>query len=218
MFKRSLAALPLCLCLAGTAGAAAIDGTVWLTSGPHTSADVLSVLDGDPLATFSASAIDYPMGDAIRLGGAPGIRLGDFLGTDSASLSGGAGTEIGGGSVFRFSGHLRIDGPNLLFRIAADDGFLFFIDGKRIVGFDSFGFLATLALSLSDLPLGLHAFDLLYWQNGGDMGIESDVGDLAVPAAQPIPQVSLPSALPLLGTGLGLLPLLRLRHRRRCRR
>jgi hypothetical protein len=177
---------------AAPATAATFHGEFWDASTAITNltqADAI-IAAGPATATFESTRIDYPAGSGLTIGS--GSSLATFLGADAATLSGSSTVAVTR-SVFRFTGFLDILGGNTIFRVSSDDGFRLKVGGVQISSFNgtrSFG-----ATSVTrNLASGLTPFELVYFENAGQAGIEFRVnGALAVPSA-----VSLPASLGLL--------------------
>lgn len=200
------ATLIACAALLPTVGhAASFDGAFWDADRSFgTIGDVLGYIDGrGPDATFLSTAIDYPnAGESIT----SGTRLSDFLGTTDAATLSGAGNSNLMTSVFRFTGTLDLVGEQSL-SVGSDDGFVLSLNGVNVMqwstprAFDHTKGSYTFA--------GATTFDLVYYENYGNTGVEFMIGDTVVnssmsAAAAPAP-VPVPAALPLLGAGIAAL-------------
>ena len=179
------------------ASAATILGEFWdASSRIATLDDALDIIaTGPATATFDSSGIDYPDGDTNIIPDA--TTLADFLGSDAASLSGAQDTTMEQ-SVFRFTGFLSLDDADTLFSVGSDDGFQLTIDGDVISSFTrlrSFGVTETTA----NLGAGIFAFELIYWENLVETGVEFEIN------GETVTGVSVPTVVPLPASGLALL-------------
>lgn len=182
--------------------AASFDGAFWDADRSFGNiGDVLGYIDGrGPDATFQSTAIDYPgAGGSIS----SSTNLSDFLGaTDAATLSG-AGDANLMTSVFRFTGTIDLLGE-MRISVGSDDGFLLSLNRVDVMQYSTpraFGYTTG-----SHTFTGATTFDLTYYENYGNTGVEFRIGDTIVDASMaaataPAP-VPLPAALPLLGAGI----------------
>lgn len=169
--------------------------------------DVISA--GAATATFLSTGIDYPQGSQDSI--SDSTHLVDYLGADGASLSG-AQTATLGQSVFRFTGFLNLLAGVQKFAVGSDDGFRLSIGGNVISSFQGGRAFGTTTV-MTDAGEGRTAFELIYYENGGDTGVRFRIDDvLAQPAADineanTVAAVPLPAGLPLVLIGLGALGL-----------
>lgn len=156
------------------------------------------IADNDATATFRSTGIDYPnAGGSIS----SSTTLAAFLGADAATLSGGAGSTLTT-SVFQFSGTLGLRGVQSI-RVGSDDGFLLTFDGVEVLRQDKpRGFAYTSgSFDFTDVKV----FELTYYENQGNTGVEFQIGGMVVtPAMSPAP-VPVPAALPLLAAAVAAL-------------
>jgi len=156
----------------------------------------------DATATFRSTGIDYPdAGGSIS----SGTTLADFLGPDAATLSGNGDRTLRT-SVFQFSGTLGLSGVQTI-SVGSDDGFVLKLDGVDVLGFST---PRPFAYSSGSFDFtGVTAFELTYYENYGNTGVEFLIGGTVVsPSMAPAP-VPVPAALPLLGAGIATLAGLR---------
>lgn len=152
----------------------------------------------DPTATFQSTGIDYPnAGGSIS----SSTTLADFLGADADTLSG-AGDSNLMKSVFQFSGDLGLSGIQTV-SVGSDDGFVLKLDGVEVLGFSTPRAFAYTSGSFDFTDVKM--FELTYYENYGNTGVEFRIGGTVVnPSMSPAP-VPVPAALPLLGAGLATL-------------
>jgi hypothetical protein len=161
--------------------------------------DVSAYIGGtDVTATFRSTGIDYPnAGGSIT----SDTTLADFLGADAATLSGNGDSNLRT-SVFQFSGSLGLTGVQTI-SVGSDDGFVLKFDGIEVLGFSkprAFGY-TTGSFDLSDVKV----FELTYYENYGNTGVEFLIdGTVVNPSMAPAP-VPVPAALPLLGAAIAVL-------------
>lgn len=196
----SAIALAATAALAAPAAAATFDGEFWDETSVGSLNDAIGVIGSRAAdATFASTAIDYPNG--ARNNTPSSGTLGNFLGTDAASLSGEAGTTLTG-SIFRFTGFLDLLAGVQTFSVASDDGFRLTIGGVEIGSAGRRPF-RTSTFDV-DAGEGVTAFELIFFEDGGLTGVEFFVdGALAAPVDAPAP-VPLPAGLPLMLGALGL--------------
>jgi len=156
----------------------------------------------DATATFQSSGIDYPnAGGSIT----SDTTLAEFLGADAATLSGNGDSNLRT-SVFRFSGSLGLTGMQTI-SVGSDDGFVLKFDGVEVLGFSTprpFRYSEG-SFDVTDVKV----FELTYYENYGNTGVEFRIGGEVVnPSMAPAP-VPVPAALPLLGAGIATLAGLR---------
>lgn len=204
------AALIACAALlpASVGHAATFDGAFWDADRSFGSiGDALAYIDGRAAdATFRSTAIDYPnAGGSIT----SNTRLSDFLGaTDGATLSGAADNTLAK-SVFRFAGTVDLAGMQEI-SVGSDDGFALSLNGVTVLSHSA---PRSFQYTKGDFSFGgKTTFELTYYENYGNTGVEFRIGDAIVgsgmAAATPA-AVPLPAALPLLGAGVAALAGLR---------
>lgn len=189
---------------AGGVNASTIKGEFWDTGPIGGFGPIATALASTPTATFNSTGIDYPLGAQNTVGSS--TTLAAFLGTDAGSLSGAGGTTLEG-SVFRFTGHLKLLALSNTFTVASDDGFRLFIEGTLVSEFFGNRPFGTTSATRADLGTGIKAFELIYWENGGVTGVEFEVNGRTV---TPIP---VGPALPMLAGALSLFGLVVARKR-----
>lgn len=183
-----------------TASAATFAGSFWDADRSFGNmGDVAAyIAANDSTATFRSTGIDYPnAGGSIS----SSTTLATFLGADAATLSGGAGSTLTR-SVFQFSGTLGLTGVQSI-SVGSDDGFLLTFDGVEVLRQNTpRGFAHTKgSFDFTDVTV----FELTYYENQGNTGVEFLIGGTVVnPSMSPAP-VPVPAALPLLGMGIAAL-------------
>lgn len=187
---------------AASASTVQFEGEFWdASSGVGSLSTALSVMTNPATATFDSTAIDYPNGAGGSI--SDSTTLSAFLGADAGSLSGAAGSTLGG-SVFRFTGFLDLGAGGHMFTVGSDDGFQLSLGGSVLSSFG--GLRAYDETSAFSGLSGVQAFELIYFENAGDTGVTFNIdGELAQAA---LPAVPLPaSGLLLLGAvgGFGAL-------------
>ena len=122
-------------------------------------------------ASFTATRLDYPNGLGNR---APNnIALSDFLGDDAADLDvfGPDDDLVVDTLTIHFSGYIYIPEGTHDFTIVSDDGFRLQIGGDLIAEYDkNQGFREETGSQYFEG--GVYAFDLVWYQNGGQSGLE----------------------------------------------
>lgn len=175
-----------------------VTGEFYDFSGPVTSvtdAETMIAASSGPDATWTVSGIDYPNGAASNVNDA--TLLSSFLGADSATLS--ADFTNLSTSAMRFVGQILLDGSETSFEVGSDDGFVLRIGGSEISRFETQRSFST-TFAANPLSPGLYTFELIYFENGGDTGIEFGVdGNIVAAGAAPVP---LPGAAFFMITGL----------------
>jgi Ca2+-binding RTX toxin-like protein len=131
-----------------------------------------TVTQASPTHRFTASHIDFgaPRGE---------LTLGDFV-AGAARPATGAATEMSTIGL-RVTGHVWLDaGPHLI-TVKSDDGFLLQLGGQTVAHHDyGRGFEATTVRV--DVPAGLYALTLYYFENSGDQGLQLRIdGEIAGP-------------------------------------
>lgn len=189
--------------------AASFNGAFWDADRSFgTIDDVLDYIDGrGPDATFLSTAIDYPnAGQDLR----SSTLLSEFLGTTDAATLSGAGNSNLMTSVFRFTGTVNLVGETSI-SVGSDDGFTLNLNGVEVMQYSTpRPFARTTG---SHTFTGPTTFDLVYYENYGNTGVEFMIGDTVVSgtmaaATAPAP-VPLPAALPMLGAGIAAMAGLR---------
>lgn len=138
------------------------------------------VAANDPTATFIATHIDYPERN-VNVTDSSDTNLADFLGDDEPSLSGSRRANLTN-SVFVFKGFIQIvddldsidgnDTIDVFFVAGSDDGMRLRIGGVTVTqhpGPRSFAFSGGTA---SFEEPGLYPIEFLYWERGGNTGVE----------------------------------------------
>ncbi|MCP4967340.1 MAG: hypothetical protein GY926_19180, partial [bacterium] len=129
----------------------------------------------DPEYAFVSTTIDYPNGSTQSI--TDHTPLADYLGDDGPSLVGnvGAGSDMQWDTVFVFEGYLYVPVAGTYdFGVGSDDGFELIIDNKVVSYYDgtrSFPKTPTPGSHTFD-EAGLYSISLLYYNDGGSMGIE----------------------------------------------
>ena len=111
--------------------------------------------------------------------------------------------------MFRFAGEFLLREMAQIVTVSADNGFWLEIDGTRLLSGGANGGTTTASLPLDGLAPGWHHFELVYWQNRGQLGITA-----ALPYASSdysIPHAPLSPSLLLMATGFLLLAMPRCR-------
>lgn len=195
-------------CFAAPAHAATFAGFHWSVDTPVTSladADAI-VAAGQPTAIFASSTINYPGPGAVL---ASAETLTTFLGGDAVSIIGDALAPIAT-SVFLFRGELELaPGPHL-FDVHSDDGFRLTIGGNEVSKFDGqrgFGLTSV----LTDVGSGRLPFELLFFENEGQSGVEFTV-DGVFPVWSKAAEVPLPASGSMAIAGLLMFGALRFRR------
>ncbi|MDG3002761.1 PEP-CTERM sorting domain-containing protein [Paludisphaera mucosa] len=224
---------------AGTEAGTGLDGAFY-NGGGSTYLTSLAMADaiiaaGRPTATFLSTSVDYPRGATTSVTDA--TTLGEFLGPDAASLSGG-GASLLSTSVFHFTGYLKITGDldqvagnssiDVNFAVASDDGFRLSIGGVEVIRYDGVRSFAASGALASFQVAGLYAVDLVYYENQGSTGVEfyagipgspgshAPAGTLGlVPTSSLSTAISTPEPPSLVLMGFGALGLVIVRRRRR---
>ncbi|MEM1343689.1 MAG: hypothetical protein AAGI34_03800 [Pseudomonadota bacterium] len=167
-----------------------------------------AVAAGPPVATFTSTGIDYPAG-SINTNNSSNTTLSAFLGVDAPSLSGGQNVDLQD-SVFVFEGFLDLAPGVDTLVVGSDDGFRLTVDGNVLGSTGTRGFTET--TFFQELGTGVVPFTLLYFERGGNAGVEfSQDGNIVVGVAGPPAAIPLPPAALLLGTALAGLAVLRRR-------
>lgn len=207
--------------LAGTG----LNGAFWNTaSSMANNAAADAVTKKAATATFLATTVDYTNTRTVNGTSVPDTTtLANFLGNNAKNLSG-AGNSTLDTSVYLFSGYINItqamDGTpgngsiDISFRVGSDDGMRLNIGGSTVTAYDApraYGYSTGTA---SFAGAGLYPIALLFWENGGNTGVDlawqvagnsayQDVSTsnlyVSVPAAG---HVSEPASLFLAGLGL----------------
>jgi len=183
--------------------AATFQGEFWDASGAVRSlarADAI-IGAGDPTATFTSTAIDYPNGGTGSFNSRNSLV--NFLGADAGSIVGDGSVNLRS-SVFRFTGYLEIIPGVSNYGLFSDDGFRLTIDRNVVSQQNSpRGFRET--STDADLGSGIVPFELIFYENFGNTGVEFYINN-ALAAPSPVP---LPPSAPLVLLALGALMALR---------
>lgn len=214
MFKRIVSAVVVSAAFLSQAQAASFNGEFWDSSSSISSlSQALGIINSRSAdATFQSTAIDYP--NASRQNVSSNTVLFDYLGVDGYTLSGEHATRVTT-SVFRFSGFLDLTEGEQTFKVGSDDGFELSIDGDVISSYTrNRGFRTT--TTTVDAGLGITPFQLIYWENHGNTGVEfrldnqlAEASLAALQGAPAAPAVPLPAGLALMLGGLGVLGVIR---------
>ena len=131
-----------------------------------------------PDATFLATQVDYPRGDAADTVSSSLTTLAGYLAPDVPSANGGVDLVD---SVFQFTGFINITSAldsnpggdiDVEFSVGSDDGFNLLIGGVSVTSFSGLrGFSHSFGTASFDSP-GLYPIDLYYYENSGGTGIE----------------------------------------------
>ncbi len=134
-----------------------------------------------PNATFKSTLIDYTPGD-VNVIESESTMLQSFLGGDAAGLDPTARTSTVNGSIFSFSGFIRIDesfdrdlsddGIDVNFKVGSDDGFRLVIGGVEVSSFNSLRNFNFSNGHAEFAAAGLYSFELIYFENTGFAGLE----------------------------------------------
>ncbi|MFC3115100.1 retention module-containing protein [Cellvibrio fontiphilus] len=116
-------------------------------------------------ATFTATTLNYNMGNGFNNNLGFGTNLQTFLGSDAASLSNDPATTSD--AIIRMSGFVELAAGTYNFRVLSDDGYQIKIDGVTVAEVASNQSAATrihpsFTLSIS----GLHTIEIVYWDQG----------------------------------------------------
>jgi hypothetical protein len=198
--------------VAGPTFASSFNGAYWDSNGFSTIDQAYAYTQNNTAtATFNSTAIDYPnAGGSIT----SNTTLQMFLGAtgDGLTLSGAQDNTLEK-SVFTFSGILDLSGTQSI-KVGSDDGFGLKLNGAEVLRYSTpRGFSYT--FGTYDFT-GPTTFELTYYENYGNTGVEFLIGDTIVnaamaPAPSAPPAIPVPAALPLLLGALGGLGLLRRR-------
>ncbi len=150
-----------------------------------------AIAAGPADATFTASAIDYPRG--AQGSGSSAAALSAFLADDAASLIGDGAAALGG-SVFRFTGFLALEGGARMFSVGSDDGFRLSVGGETVLEHAGLRSFRT-STATRDLGSGWLPMALIYFENRGRTGVEFRI-DGAIVAGERIAAAP-PAAIPL---------------------
>lgn len=186
-----------------------------------------------PLATFTATTIDYPKGAGDTTGNT--TQLSTFLGADFATFSNPAlGTNPLDNHIFAFTGFINITaamdnnlaaaGIQVLFGLGSDDGSRFRIGGQTIIDNGGNHPFTTVTQTATFSAAGLYAMDIIYYEGNVVTGIDFTAQTSPTASRVTVPTTMLfpgavtaapePSAV-LLAASAALLPAVALRTRRR---
>lgn len=209
---KSVAAAATFVLSAGASYASSFNGSYWNSTGFNSIDQVYSYIEtNDATATFDSTTIDYP--------GASGsisdtTTLQDFLGAtgDGLSLSGAFNNTLEK-SVFKISGFINVNGLQSL-KVGSDDGFGLKLDGVEVLRHSAPRAFAYTA-GTYDFT-GPTSFELVYYENYGNTGVEFQINDQMVSSdigvsGVNVPSVPVPAGLPLIAGALGGLGVLRAR-------
>lgn len=217
--KVTAAAIGALMLAASGSAAATFQGEFWdVTASPgagdpasdkiDTLGDVLSIVEGSdaraPDATFKSTGIDYPQGPQGP--GATSDTLADWLGTDSASLSGSSGVSMLG-SIFRFTGSIFLDAGTNNLSVGSDDGYRLSIGGSVVNSVDATRPFSTDSFTYTNSgAAGATPFELIFYEdNQVAVGVEfKKDGQIAAPVPVPAAGIMLMTALGGLGGAAGL--------------
>ncbi|QIE42102.1 VPLPA-CTERM sorting domain-containing protein [Meridianimarinicoccus aquatilis] len=203
----TVAATALAL-VAGPSIASSFNGAYWDSNAFSTVDQAIAYTENNAAtATFLSTAIDYPnAGGSIT----DNTTLQTFLGADGSTLSG-AFTNKLDKSVFSFSGTLDLIGTQSL-KIGSDDGFALKLDGVEVLRHSA---PRAFSYTIGSYEFtGATTFELIYYENYGNTGVEFQINDTVVTSAMAAAQpaaVPVPAALPMLLAGLGAFGLIRRR-------
>lgn len=173
MLKKLFSAAAMMVVLgAGSAGAATFAGKFYDVGGFGVFNDP-STITGSPLANSNAAVLDFLAGNptpdatftsaAIGYGAQSISDLGTFLGSDAASLSGGASTSFLG-TILTFSGTINLLAGNNAFEVFSDDGFLLYINNVLVGNFDGLRPPSSSTFDVDGGAGGNAAFSLIYYE------------------------------------------------------
>lgn len=140
-----------------------------------------------PTATFQSTGVDYPKGPATTHSGK--TRLIEALGVDAPSIAG-AGEQDLRRSLFRFTGFVDVTPGPHTFTVGSDQGMRLLINGDLIVeDLRQNGYGETSITA--DIGFGHLPFELYYYENNGDTGIEFKIdGQIVRPAQKAVLEAS----------------------------
>jgi hypothetical protein len=155
-------------------------------------------------ATFTSTGIDYSTpGNSVF------SSLNDFLGADSASLSGLGGNSVLG-TIFRFTGLVNLAAGNNVFNIFSDDGFRLTVGGVEVGSFDALRAPSSSIVNVAGGAGGLKSFELIYFEaQQVEAALTAKLNGQVI-----MGEVPLPAGLPLLLGGLAVFGGLRMRKNR----
>lgn len=211
LLKTLAASAALAISVTGAANASTFLGEFWDATSPVSNlATARAVIAGGaPTATFTSTAIDYIPGRPNTVSSFN--TLNRFLGGDSASLSGAGSTTLRR-SVFRFSGVLDLAAGQHIVSVASDDGFNLTFGNATFIEYTSTRRFSTTSGTYTAAG-GPVAFDLIFFNNWGQSGIEFRIDKTIVTDALAAATVPLPAAMPLLAAGLGSFWVIRRRRK-----
>ena len=144
------------------------------------------ISENKPVATFSASGINYP-GGIFDTAWDDEVTLGAFLGKDAATLSNKkvADNKLTG-QLFDFAGYVSVKtAGTYTFSLASDDGSRLLIGGKTIVNNDTSQSFTSRSAQVTFTEAGLYPLEVAYFENYGVTGIRlsSNLGGSAAPVS-----------------------------------
>lgn len=149
-----------------------LTGAFYETGNVSSLAEATTAIVGlPPSSTFDAYQVDYPNGDAtdsIEIS----TELGDYLGLNAENIDGDDTAAIAG-TVFTFSGYLRVDEAGAYnFQVGSADGFSLSIDGQTVAEFDGTREFATSTGSHTFAEPGFYPVLLLHFSSSSPAGLE----------------------------------------------
>lgn len=217
---KALVAAAMTAGMAVSAQAAVINGEFWQVESDNPILDEQGVnnhlshileadsiiASGAPIATFHSTGIDYPAGATGSI--SSGTSLSNFLGGTTGDGGSIVGTDASDLllSVFRFTGFVDLTAGAHTFDLGSDDGFRLTIGGTQVAIQATERGFGTTSVN-ADLGAGVQAFELIYFEDDGNTGIEFKIdGSVVTGVAAPVP---LPAAGWMLIAGVGGLAALR---------
>ncbi|MDD5298847.1 MAG: PEP-CTERM sorting domain-containing protein [Rhodocyclaceae bacterium] len=200
-----------------------LNGAYWNTNtsmANNAAAD--NVTKGNSSATFLATTVDYTNTHTVTGTSVPDTNtLASFLGTNASGLSG-ANNNTLDTSVYLFTGWINVTtgmdtvpGGNIdvNFRVGSDDGMRLNIGGATVTQYDAprpYGYSTGTA---SFTQAGLYPVSLLFWENGGNTGVDlawqvgasttwQDIPTADLYASVPTGHVPEPGSAALIGLGM----------------
>lgn len=121
------------------------------------------------LATFTTHGINYP---SFLTSISDSTTLSSFLGADAASLSNSSvGANAIQGQLIRFTGSIYLTSGTTNFVLGSDDGSVLTIGGSQLIDYGGLHSFSSTTAAFTAPTSGWYAFDLLYYENGGDTGV-----------------------------------------------